>query len=89
MHRDAQRRQKGSGARPIVPTAACSVVALGAAEPIRTLKEWNARRNEHRVTAESLPYKNTFGLPILSVEALRPPVRYTHPRGAVGIVIYR
>ena len=65
------------------------VAVLGAAEPIRTIQEWNARRNEHRVTAESLPYKNTFGLPILSVEALCPPVRYTHPRGAVGIVIYR
>ena len=65
------------------------VAYFGAAEPIRTLEEWNARRHEHRVKTEALPYKNTYGLPVLSVEPLRPPVRYSHPRGAVGIVIFR
>ena len=65
-----------------------AVANFGAAEPIRTLEEWTARRNEHLVKT-GLPYKNTYGLPVLSVEPLRPPVRYSHPRGAVGIVIYR
>ncbi len=64
------------------------VANFGAAEPIRTPEEWTARRNEHLVKT-GLPYKNTYGLPVLSVEPLRPPVRYSHPRGAVGIVIYR
>ncbi len=55
---------------------------------IATDAEWVALRGEHRVDTDALPYRRTFGFRILSLERLRRPVPYQHPRGAVGIVIY-
>ena len=49
---------------------------------------WASLRDQHRVESEHLPYRNTWGLTILSARAV-PPVKYVHPRGAVGIVIYK
>jgi hypothetical protein len=45
-------------------------------------------RAHHRVSG-SLPYKKTFGLPILQVSSIRPPISYQHPKGAVSIVKFR
>ena len=42
----------------------------------------------HRVRG-SLPYKKTFGLPIMQVQVIRPPISFVHPRGAVAVVRYR
>ena len=60
-------------------------------DPLRivSLQHWEELRARHCVTAEELPYKKTFGLPVLHAERLRRPVPYVHPRGAVGIVKYR
>ena len=62
---------------------------LGEAVPITTDEAWRELRGEHCVGTDVLPYKKTFGLPILKVEKLVRPVRYRHPRGAVGIVKHR
>ena len=62
---------------------------LGEAVPIATDEAWRELRGEHCVGADELPYRKTFGLPILQVEELVRPVRYKHPRGAIGIVKYR
>ena len=62
---------------------------LGEAVPITTDEAWRELRGEHCVGTDVLPYKKTFGLPILKMEKLVRPVRYKHPRGAVGIVKQR
>jgi len=61
---------------------------LGRAIPISTVKDWNALRPRHRVESLTLPYRKTFGLPIMSAVAVAP-APYWHPRGAMGIVRYR
>ena len=38
---------------------------------------------------EKMPYKKTWGLPILCARTLSEKVPYKHPPGAVGIVRYR
>ena len=63
-------------------------VVFGDPLPIRSRQEWEALRPRHRVDSHELPYKKTYGLPILSVRATRR-VPYHHPKGAVGIVKYR
>ena len=62
---------------------------LGEAVPITTDEAWRELRGEHCVGTDVLPYKKTFGLPIVKVEKLVRPVRYRHPRGAIGIVKHR
>jgi hypothetical protein len=50
---------------------------------------WASLRDKHRLEGAQLPYKKTWGLSILSARPVSPPVSYVHPKGAVGIVIYR
>lgn len=63
-------------------------VVLGPPIPITTDAQWNAFRPQHLVNSPTLPYKRTFGLPILSVQSMSPTPFY-HPKGAIGIVRYR
>ena len=56
---------------------------------IASVEQWQELRHLHRVESPSLPYKRTFGCPILRAQALSTPVPFTHPKGAVGIVKYR
>ena len=65
------------------------IVQLGKAEQITDVDEWIKRRSLHCVSADHLPYKRTFAIPILHVEKIDTPLPYIHPRGAVGIVRYR
>ena len=51
--------------------------------------EWAARQGEHRVPGSVLPYKKTYGLPVLYVKAIKKEIEYVHPRGAIGIVRFR
>ena len=53
--------------------------------PIRTEDHWRSLRDQHQVQGPSLPYKKTYGLPVLAVERICG-VKYKHKRGAVGIV---
>ena len=64
-------------------------VVVGEGFRISTAEEWNALRPQHRVPEKSLPYKNTFGLPVRRHETLTKTLPYQHPRGAIGLVIYR
>ena len=64
-------------------------VQLGEPMPITTIDEWNRLREQHRDDSQKLPYRRTFGLPILSVRPSSHRVPFTHPKGAIGIVRYR
>ena len=64
------------------------VADLGEPSRIATLSEWVALKGQHLVDTVVLPYKRTHASPILKVTALRPQT-YVHPRGAIGIVVYR
>ena len=71
----------------------CKGVIHGVAQfgnPVRieSDSEWNGLRHEHLVDTAGRPYEKTYGLPILTATRL-PPLRYQHPRGAIGIVVYR
>ena len=64
------------------------VIKTGAPRHIPDPEAFRALRPLHRVTG-SLPYKKTYGLPILHVSRINPPIKYRHTKGAVGIVKYR
>ena len=61
-------------------------VEFGDAQRIVNLQQWSQLRSRHLVQRGDLPYKKTYGLPILRVERFSEPVAYVHPKGAVGIV---
>ena len=61
---------------------------IGAACKIDTVV-WAARQGEHRVPGSVLPYKKTYGLPVLYVKAIKKEIEYVHPRGAIGILRFR
>ena len=61
---------------------------LGDAVPIPDEKTWTNHREEHCVESAQLPYKKTWGLPIVVAKSLRP-VPFVHTHGAVSIVKYR
>ena len=65
-----------------------AVAQLGNPLRIVSAEHWVSLQSQHRVVTDTLPYKRTFGLPILSVRAVRP-VPFHHPRGAITIVRYR
>jgi hypothetical protein len=56
---------------------------------IQSVAQWLDLRHRHCVPSPELPYKKTYGCPILCAEALSRPIPYTHPKGAVCIVKYR
>ena len=63
-------------------------VVLGEAKHIPDEDTWDSLRESHCVESSFLPYKKTYGLPILAAKKVKP-VTYTHTHGAVGIVLYR
>ena len=64
-------------------------IVLGSAVRIQSTQQWQALRPQHRVADNVLPYKQTWGSPILEVEEIERRVRYIHPRGAIGLVRYK
>ena len=65
-----------------------AVAQLGRPIRIASVEHWGSLQSQHRVVTETLPYKRTFGLPIICVHAVTP-VPFHHPRGAITIVRYR
>ena len=65
-----------------------AVAQLGNPVRIASTEHWVSLQSQHHVVTETLPYKRTFGLPILPARAVRP-VPFHHPRGAITIVRYR
>ena len=61
---------------------------LGSSILIDSAEAWRGLRHRHRVEADKLPYKTTYGLPIRQCHR-GTPTPYEHPRGAIGIVKYR
>ena len=64
-------------------------VRFGKAFEVKDDAEWQALRQQHMVKSSTRPYRHTWALPIESVEIFEKTIQYQHPRGAVGIVIYR
>ena len=62
--------------------------SLGDPVFIADVQTWAGLRERHRVMSDALPYRKTWGSPVLKARPVEP-VRYIHPRGAVGIVRYR
>ena len=61
---------------------------LGKPFRIATTEQWLALMPQHRVMSDALPYKRTFGMPILSAHRVSA-IPFQHPRGAINLVIYR
>ena len=51
--------------------------------------QWRALLPQHRWDVPRLPYRRTFANSLTSVALAVPPLPYRHPRGAVGIALYR
>ena len=64
------------------------VIETGHPYFIESDQQFRGLRPLHRVIG-GRPYKNTFGLPIVSCRTIKPHVPYIHRRGAIGIVKYR
>ena len=64
------------------------IALFGNVLPVLDDATWEGYRTQHLVPTEKPPYRKTWGLPILCVHSVSP-VKYKHPRGAVGIVRYR
>lgn len=64
-------------------------VEFGDAQHIVNVHQWNKLRSQHFVPCTNLPYKKTYGLPVLQAQRLREPVSFFHPKGAQGIVRMR
>ena len=64
---------------------------LGKGIHIKNTKEWKKLRPLHCCEEDTLPYRKTktWGLRISNVEMISPEIAYTHPKGAIGIVIYK
>jgi len=61
---------------------------IGSAFQIHDMATWDEHQARHCVEAKCLPYKKTCGHPILHVRKVIP-TSFVHPKGAVGIVIYK
>ena len=63
---------------------------LGHPLRVESVRHFRRHFDEHKValTADTLPYKTTFFLPILEVRNINM-VPYRHPRGAITIVRFR
>jgi len=57
--------------------------------PIPDLETWKSFRPKHLVESDDMPYKKTYGMPLLDTTAVGTPIPYKHPKGAVAIVVYR
>ena len=64
-------------------------VEFGDALRIFNPSQWKNLRSRHLVSCANLPYKKTYGLPILRTQRLSKPISFFHPKGAVGIVRVR
>ena len=64
------------------------VMLTGTPQHISSSHEYQRLRKKHLVRG-ALPYKRTFALPILQVKVIKPPIKFTHPRGAITVVRFR
>ena len=57
------------------------------AVPIHNMTEFIRIRHKHHMVCSTLPYKKTYGLPIVACAPVT--ARFRHPRGAITIVRFR
>ena len=60
---------------------------IGHAIPIHNMREFARSKHQHLMGCAKLPYKKTYGLPI--VECVQMSARFRHPRGAITIARFR
>ena len=63
-------------------------VHFGVAYRITTTKEWRDSRDKHCWDADTLPYHQTWGIPILKVEHIGP-LQYRPRLGQIGTSLFR
>ena len=56
---------------------------------IKDISTWKQLLPGHCCNTDELPYKKTWAFQISNVEIVSPEIAYSHPKGAVGIVIYK
>jgi hypothetical protein len=67
-----------------------AAVQLGDAIEVESMEHWRSLQELHQwADQESLPYSKTFGLPILDMKLVSPPVPYKRLQGAQGISTFR
>lgn len=64
-------------------------IHLAAGFEIKSDSSWRQLRCEHHVDTHCKPYRRTFGHQVLDMEMFEQPITYEHPKGAIGIVVYR
>ena len=64
------------------------LAVFGEPVPILDKDLWVALRSQHCVDTDELPYKKTWGMPVLSARAVTHK-KYKRLRGAVGISLFR
>jgi hypothetical protein len=52
-------------------------------------EEWRGLLQSHLWDRADLPYKRTFAHSLLNLAASAVPVPYKHPRGAIGLVLFK
>lgn len=62
---------------------------ISSAFVIDTAAKWRALLPQHRWDVVQLPYAATWGHRLAHVARAAAPMPFDHPRGAVGIVVYR
>jgi hypothetical protein len=64
-------------------------VEVGAGELCQTGRRWRALARSHRVPTALPPYQRTWVHPLAHPCRAPAAVPYSHPRGAIGLVIFR
>ena len=66
------------------------VIVTGTPRRMTTFEEFEGELSLHRWGGLlNLPYKTTWALPITQAVRFEAPQRYYHPRGAIGLVVYK
>ena len=64
-------------------------VSVSDAFVVDTAKQWQALLPQHRWDVAQQPFRVTWAHKLSQVARANAPVPYSHPRGAIGIVIFR
>jgi hypothetical protein len=56
---------------------------------IHTARQWQALFPQHRWSVDQKPFRTTWAHKLSLVARAGAPVPYSHPRGAIGIVLFR
>ena len=64
------------------------VAWIGSGIHIDTLEKWEEWKPQHKWDVPQLPYKNTWGLPLMHVKSFNKFYAYQHQKGAMGTATF-